>query len=285
MNIKTKRGKIPALRISREFLVDFGVIVESEVVERNRIAEQQAVEEIQISETEIRKRTYFKSDDEKNTAVEEMKKRVRTFARPHVNVTYNIDAKDEDLTFSSIQDILDTKFFPEKIKSFYTRVSHYGETEYVDISVRMSQHFYGITAEYQLSSVDNGRLLSIEDDLKNLFRDNKTSYQSFLYPSKNSPYGVLRLFSFLSALFFGYFIFTYIFTGMEEVGKMSLCFWISFIFYNLIAWAFKSLYPYFSYTIVPENSVTKIIRTILVGATTFVLFPALYDLAKYSIHK
>jgi hypothetical protein len=281
MNAKTKRGKIPSIKIDKEFLEKFGSVLESEVKERNILADRKNEAEILVRQKEIYSRAYYKTDEDKLAAIQEMKDSVLRYGSPHVSVQYSIDAKDEDLTFPSIQDLIDTKFFPEKINSFSARVSHYGNTEYVDISVRMSQQWYGITAEYNLSSVDSGRLLKIEDELKKTFRDSTTEYKSVLYPVINQQFLIIRLVSFLFSLAVAYSI--YHFSSKElktNIGIFSLV-WIIFIAaYHFCARSIKSLYPYFNYSITPDKSFKKYIGIAIVALISSISFAAIYDLIK-----
>lgn len=281
MNAKTKRGKIPSIKIDKEFLEKFGSVLESEVKERNILADKKNEAEILVKQKEINSRTYYKTDEDKLAAIQEMKDNVLRYGSPHVSVQYSIDAKDEDLTFPSIQDFIDTKFFPEKINSFSARVSHYGNTEYVDVSVRMSQRWYGITAEYNLSSVDGGRLLKIEDELKKTFRDSVTEYKSVLYPIVNQPFLIIRLVSFLFSLAVAYLI--YHFSSKElktSIGIFSLI-WIIFIAVcHFCARSIKSLYPYFNYSITPDKSFKKYIGIAIVASISSISFAAIYDLIK-----
>ncbi len=281
MNAKTKRGKIPSIKIDKEFLEKFGSVLESEVKERKILADKKNEAEILVKRKEINSRTYYKTVEDKLAAIQEMKESVLRYGNPRVNVQYSIDAKDEDLTFPSIQDFIDTKFFPEKINSFSARVSHYGNTEYVDVSVRMSQRWYGITAEYNLSSVDSGRLLKIEDELKKTFRDSVTEYKSVLYPIVNQPFLIIKLVSFLFSLAVAYLI--YHFSSKElkmNIGILSLI-WIIFIaIYDFCARSIKSLYPYFNYSITPNKSFKKYMGIAIVALIYSISFTAIYDLIK-----
>lgn len=281
MNAITKRGKIPSIKIDREFIEKLGSVLESEVKERNILANKKNEAEILVKEKEINSRTFYITDDEKLAAIQKMKDSVLLYGSPYISVQYSIDAKDEDLTFPSVQDFIDTKFFPEKITSFSARVSHYGKTEYVDVSVRMSQHWYGITAEYNLSSIDGGRLLKIEDGLKKVFRDSVTEYKSVLYPIINQPYLIVRLLSFLFSLVVIYLI--YRFSSKDiiaNVGIYSLI-WLIFLFvYNFCTKSIKSLYPYFNYSITPDKSFKRYMGLAISAIIASISFAAIYDLIK-----
>lgn len=278
---KTKRGNIPSIKITKEFLKDLGVILESEVKERNELAEVLLKNEIKKGEQDIEARTYYKDQEEKEQAKEEMRERLKDRFRPHVRLNYSIDTRNEDLTFSSINEIIDTRFFPEKIESIACSVSHYDE-KYVDVNVIISQRNYGIGASYKLSSASEQRLLKIESDLKNLFRQNPTDYKILLYPTENSFYlvpSVLLVSVAVATLYVSY-------QNLGEEIKSDrgavgmILFWIFILVcwfgMKVIEWAF----PYFKFEITNENQLAKYIKIFVIFVFVTIMGGAIYDFIK-----
>ncbi len=279
---KTKRGNIPSIKVTKDFLKDLGVILESEVKERNESAKALVMSEIEKGEQEIEARTYYKDQAEKDQAKEEMRGRVRDRFRPHVSLNYSIDARNEDLTFSSIDEIIDTRFFPEKIESVACSVSHYGENEYVDVNINISQRWLGISANYKLSSSSEKRLLKMESDLKNLFRQNPTKYKILLYPTEISFYIVPRILSVFLAVAASYLSYQNFGEELKSDGgaTATVLFWIFIFAYWFTMELVKLIFPYFKFEITNEDQLVSYVRIAVISIISAIILGAIYDYSK-----
>ena len=195
--------------------------------------------------------------------------------QPHINLNYSIDAKIEDLTFGSMQEVVDTKFFPKNIESIAFRVTHYRADQYVDISINMSQRWYGATGSYNLSSSSEEGLLKIESHLKALFDSNLTVYKALLYPTASSVYLMPRILSFLVSV-------TVMYLGYVKFGEVALGGWL-FIFWLVYMYSMeliKFAFPYYKFEIGYSNQYRSYLQKILIAIIVTVIVTTTYDFVK-----
>lgn len=262
---KTKRGSIPSIKITKEFIRSLGSVLESEVNERNLSSQTAAEKEIQKREREIESGTFYRDEEEKEQAKIEMRERVKDHFIPNIGLTYSIEAENEELTFSSVDEVIDTRFFPEKIENMVCRVSHYGKNQYVDVNVNISQSWIGAGAYYKLSSTSEQRLLKIESDLKNLFKQNPTDYKFLLYPNDSISYWVPRVYSVFLAIAAYFLVYkNFALEIKSDADKVIASFvWISLFVYLLGMKMIKWIFPYFKFEISNENQFIKYARYII----------------------
>lgn len=282
MAAKTKRGSIPSIKINKDFLKDLGDILEAEFRERNDFAEEIIKREIEQASQEINSRTYYKNEEEREQAKLESSERIRALSRPHIRLNYSINTQNEELTFTSIKEIIDTKFFPENIESIACSVTHYGKEEYVDININVSKPWFGIAGDYKLSSSSENRLLKIENDLKGLFRLNPTEYKTVLYPTEKSFYIIPRILAISLATAITYL--SYKNFGEEitsNIGATStLLFWTFLVIYWFSMIVIKWAFPYFKFEITNENQLVKFVRILIIFIVSTVVGSAVYDLLR-----
>ena len=161
-------------------------------------------------------------------------------------------------------------------------MSHYGKNEYVNVNINISQRWYGISASYKLSSTSEQRLLKIENDLKNLFRQNPTDYKILLYPTEKSFYLVPRILLVCLASATSYLIFQNFGDEIKSDGGAvgTLLFWIYLLVYWFGMEMIKWVFPYFKFEIINENQLVKNTRFAIIFVITTIIGGAVYDFVR-----
>jgi len=157
--------------VTTGFLKDLGKLIEKEwVAQQKRWLKKLAdkKKEIQTKQSSTKWWTKETTDME-----------LRTFSllnESKIKLQYTINSKEEDLSFSSMDELLKTTVFPKRIDSMIFRVTTYEQND-VEIYVRLRRGGNSVS----LSSSDQPQLLMLEKELKNLFQKHKTGYAWIRY--------------------------------------------------------------------------------------------------------
>lgn len=240
MAIKTKRIKINSIKITRELLEELGDIIERETQERNHIYNKL----IDKKTEEIKKNIKYPENynaGKKEQLLEERIKDVKHINRPpHYSIVYTINSDNEDLEFSSMDELLSIKILPRKILSMSFRISNYDEN-HVDTHIIFDNDRWPIK-KLDLASKNEEKILKTEDDLKKIFFKHRTDY-NWIFKFFLGEY-LLTLVP--SCLFVIIFIkYTFFFFPKSATEIILLVVWVLFGFnFYLFNSIRKYLYPF-----------------------------------------
>lgn len=261
MSKKIKKFRIDSIAVNKAFLEKLGNILEREITERD-IQFNKSIEGANLTEYAIKIRKI-------------------TTCKYHVNC--NIVSNEEELEFSSMEELLSTSVFPQKIKSMSFRVSHFN-TNFADISFTLDNDYDSI-AKLSLSSEDESKILKIEKDIKDLFSEYKTKY-NWIFKIPFSKNFMIHLLTVLFTIFgtrlllrLEQYLFPNITKEVLDNSMGGIAIFLLITFYQLLNY----LYPYYSFEMSDRSNLRKSIR---LGAYTFFLAligSAVYDLIKLFI--
>lgn len=266
MTLNTKTIKIPSIIINKDLLQKIGKVFEEEVNERMNAFEKEKQEKINTGNL-------------KDWEIESL-----DYKKPSISIQFTIHSSEEELSFGSMKELLETSFFPEKIDSFTARVGH-TDKKYVDIHLSISKAtqiwFFGSGSYCRLSSENQERFLIKENQLKNLFRISSTSYSKILYPFKNSDFIFIIPFV-LSVILAILFTVTFVkFPYGNQSIRLSISLVVFAFWYQVFIWYITKAYPYYQIKIEENNnSFFQIIKFIINIAILAVFSGFVYDLFK-----
>lgn len=250
MILKKKKIRINSIILNKDFLFDLGEIIEAQ---------------IKSTEEELEKK--IKNLIDSSNQSEQSIEHIRYMNRPDYIISYAIQSEDTFMPFSSMEKMLSTKTFPEKILKIDFRVSS-NNLDKVDINFSINNK--SINENVILSSSNEKELLFIEGKLKELFDKYKTNYSWFI----SRYYGwqiffISLLFSFIFSVFFLKNLFLIFPSLMYDNTKFFIiCYPILLIFAFVSQKIIKSLLPLY---IIDLNKNTQKRRKSCIGAIIFLL--------------
>lgn len=181
--------------------------------------------------------------------------------KPHINVKYIFNTKDDqEIEFSSLQEILDRTLSLQKISSFVAYVYHYNG-DYVDIYIKIDKpitaFFITVPNNYLLSSKDEGSLLRIERELKDLFNESRLKYHYFFYPQSN----ISNICVFIISVFASVGFCQLLFKG--EIFKSLNAIYPLVIYYLIVEGIIKWLFPFYEFELTRKKDFVAIFRVFL----------------------
>ncbi len=254
MGIKTKRIKIESLHITKEFLKKLGNILESEIEIRKKDSEEIINKLIEEKKRNIKK---FGSKKTKEAIPNYEIESIKNLNKPHYSLIYSINSQEEELTFSSIEELLNTSVFPYKIKSMSFRVNHYNN-KYVDISISLDNDYDSI-ASFYLSSDNESKILKFEKDIKELFTENSNDY-NWLFKIPGSKYFILQFLAIVITFLTGISVIKLqkilipsLFGNYSNLFIFIIVLGLLFLFIHVL----RYLYPYYDFDINKKNQLRR----------------------------
>lgn len=283
MASKTRRIKIESIEITPEFLRRLGTIIEKETKQIEKLSKNKINRLIKEKNEEMKKELKWCTDKNTRTRLQRSaEESIKYVNKPNYIIVYTIKADNEDLSFSSIEELLSLNVFPQKIKSISFRISHY-DSNNVDISFSLDNDYDSI-AKLSLTSNNESKLLKIEKDLKDLFREYKTRY-AWIYKIPGSKYFILQILSFIIP-FSGIFLFIkfikYIFPILNKDSIIEIAFICLIGLFWLFNFLLKYLYPYYLFELSKnnlKNSIKAIVWVFILGF----IGNLIYDIVRYFI--
>lgn len=255
---KARKLGISSVVINRDFLKKLGIIVEKQL--------------------DLRKKAYVDSSLEFNQ--EKLKKHhpgeiLLMPTPPHYKLNYTLIAKKDKIIdrdeYPSMQDLLSAFILPEKIIGLYVKIEHY-DPQYVDISIKFDS-FSLWCGDVILSSESENDLYLIENELKSLFKEFRTSYNWILFSSL-PEYSLFYVLSFIAggANFFLLFLKLLMPNIDRDIlhGSIiaSLIILSTLIVYFGITALLKYLFPFYSFELSNRKKINTGIRALI---TTIIL--------------
>ena len=275
----TKKGLIPSILVDRNFLKKLGEIIEAQA--KQRVEEAKAELEIKI---EANKAKFHGTSKETQQAIDEMETSMRQYFRSPWNVKYRLTTSDEqELSFESVSDILNTTILPQNIEGLDVRIYH-SDPDYVDTTIHLSKPngilFTVILQKYEVSSRNVGELLRIERELRELFNQSRPNYHMFLYPKQ--IWGYIWIFIIAALAGLGITHLVLLNSGIHSFSdKYFLTGDLWLVYYFGMGSLLKWLFPFYEFELASSKHWKNSIRWTLGAVTLTLIGSGVYDLIKF----